>query len=161
MNSKAKILIPNKEWLITDNNQKIGSISKVKKGYEFLRNGDRVIFKNLNEVQQKIGSIFFEESIKKIKDTGVKTYSIYDYPCKSKPFAPVYDIKKRLPIFITYAKSKSQFCAGYYVVFRKKGWVASFCPKLITLERYPYYGPFKTEEKMLETLNRINKNETT
>lgn len=156
MNSTAKTLIPNKEWLVTSNDQKIGSLSKIKKGYAFHKNGQSVTFKSLSEIQKDVGTIFFEESIKKIKDNSPKSYYIYDYPCKSKPFSPVYDLKKRLPIYITYPKSKSQHCAGYYAVYRKKSWVANYCPKLITLERYPYYGPFKTEEKMLEVLKRAN-----
>jgi hypothetical protein len=49
------------------------------------------------------------------------------------------------------------YCAGYYVIQFRKGWVKSFCPKLITLERYPYKGPFKTEEEMKTTLSQLSK----
>ena len=161
MNSTAKILIPNKEWLVTENKKKIGSISKEKKGYSFHRNGDCINFKNLNEVQAQLNITFFEESIKKIKDLSPKSYSIYDYPCKTKPFNPMYDLRKRLPIYISNPRSKSQHCAGYYLIHRKRGWVPSFCPKSIILDRYPFYGPFKTKDQMAEHLQNTNKNETT
>jgi hypothetical protein len=35
-----------------------------------------------------------------------------------------------------------------------KGWVKSFCPKLITVERYETKGPFKTEIEMRQELSR-------
>lgn len=159
MNSTAKVLVPNKEWLVQDNQKKIGSISKAKKGYVFLRNGKQVPFKDLAEINSQFGIAIFEESVKKNKPEKVDTkeYSIYDYPCGSKPFEPVYNVQKKLPLFAKSDKSKSQYCAGHYVIKFRKGWVKSFCPKLITLERYPFHGPFKTEAEMKLALNNINK----
>jgi len=159
MNSTAKVLIPNKEWLVRDEASKIGSISKAKKGYTFLKNGKQISFKDLAEVKAQFGIEVFEESIKKIKKDAAesKNYSIYDFPCSSKPFEPVYSVKQKLPLYAKSAKSKSQYCAGYYVIKFRKGWVKSFCPKLITLERYPFHGPFKSEAEMKAMLNTINK----
>jgi hypothetical protein len=157
--STAKILIPNKEWLITDNHKKVGSISKEKKGYSFLRRGQSVAFKSLAEIKEKLGIALFEESVKKIRPQQVENLVIYDFPCSNKPYEPMYDVKKKLPLFAKSSKSKSQYCAGYYIIKFRKGWVKSFCPKLITLERYPYYGPFKTENDMKSQLNKINKHE--
>jgi hypothetical protein len=82
---------------------------------------------------------------------------VYEYPCGSKPHNPVYNIKKKLPIYAKSNKSKSLYCAGHYVIQFRKGWVKSFCPKLITLERYPFKGPFKTEEEMKTVLSQLSK----
>jgi hypothetical protein len=49
------------------------------------------------------------------------------------------------------------YCAGYYIIRFDKGWVKSHCPKLITLERYPYNGPFKSELEMRSELSRVNR----
>jgi len=160
MNSTAKVLVPNKEWLVTDNNQKIGAITKNKKGYIFTRKGKAIGFKNLNDLKSQLGIELFEEGIKKITaDPDNKNYAIYDFPCSSKPYEPVYSVKEKLPLFAKSAKSKSRYCAGYYTIKFRKGWVKSFCPKLITLQRYAYYGPFKTETEMKVTLNNVNKYE--
>ena len=48
----------------------------------------------------------------------------------------MYDVKRKLPLFTKSKKSKSLYCAGYYIIQFEKGWVKSFCPKLITIERY-------------------------
>jgi hypothetical protein len=48
------------------------------------------------------------------------------------------------------------------VIKFRKGWVKSFCPKLITLERYPFHGPFKSESEMKQMLTVLGRkdNET-
>jgi len=157
MNFISKVLIPNKEWIIEDHGQKIGSVAKLKKGYEFFRRGQRINFKDLKELTDEFGVTLTEgkKTTKfEIEPTG---YKIYEFPCSSKPYEAVYNVKKKLPLFAKSAKSKSQYCAGYYVIKFRKGWVKSFCPKLITLERYPFHGPYKTEIEMKAMLNTVNK----
>ena len=156
MISTTKVLVPNKEWLVKDGRFKIGSISKQKKGYTFNRNGQSIPFADLDEIKSQFGIIKLDEPIKKSTDT-ITNKSIYDYPCSSRPYEPVYSVKDKLPLFAKSSKSKSQYCSGYYVIKFRKGWVKSFCPKLITLERYPYHGPFKTEQEMKSMLNTVNK----
>jgi hypothetical protein len=159
MNSTAKTLIPEKEWLVKNGEEKIGSIAKSKKGYMFLKNGKALNVKDLNEINSRFGISIFEESLKRVKQESSEFngYSIYDFPCSARPCDPIYNVKKKLPLFSKSSKSKSKYCAGYYVIKFKKGWVKSFCPKLITLERYPYQGPFKTESEMKTALNTVNK----
>lgn len=155
MNAVSKVVIPNKEWIIKDENQKLGTIAKGKKGYSFYRKGQRFEFKNLDEIKKEIDFPSLEDAKKTTVEEIVN--SIYGYPCSSRPFEPVYNVKKKLPLFAKSSKSKSQYCAGYYVIKFRKGWVKSFCPKLITLERYPFHGPYKTEIEMRSILNVVNK----
>lgn len=159
MNNTVKVLVPNKEWLIRDGGDKVGGVSKDKKGYAFYKKGNKVSFKSLTEINTAFGVALSEENVKKIKEeiAESKNYAIYDFPCSSKPYGPVYNVKKKLPLFAKSDKSKSQYCAGYYVIKFRKGWVKSFCPKLITLDRYPFYGPFKAEYEMKTMLNTVNK----
>lgn len=156
MKITSTILIPNKEWIIKENDSKIGSIEKVKKGYVFLKKGQKFNLKSITDFELDVQ----DTKSKNKSSSEFKNYHIYDFPCSSKPFEPLYNLKKKLPIFAKSDKSKSQYCAGYYIIQFKKGWVKSFCPKLITLERYPYQGPFKTEQEMRSALHDINKTET-
>jgi hypothetical protein len=158
MTTNAKVLVPDQEWLIKNGSEKIGSISKLKKGYVVLHHGQAIPFKNLAEIKTAIGIAFFEETIKKAKRELKEpvNYTIYDYPCKSKPYEPLYNVQKKLPLYTKRAKSKSQHCAGHYLIKFRKGWVKSFCPKLITLERYPFQGPVKTEEELKSLLKAAN-----
>jgi hypothetical protein len=158
MNATAKTIIPNKSWILENDGIKVGTLNKEKKGFSFYRKGIKVNIGDINEVNNEFGVPIFEEGIKRSKIPQVTTNnSIYDYPCSSKPFNPVYNIKKKLPIYAKSSKSKSLYCAGYYIIKFRKGWVKSFCPKLITLERYQYQGPFKTETEMRSSLNAMSR----
>jgi hypothetical protein len=149
----SKVLIPNKEWIIEGNGKKIGSISKNKKGYIFLHKGKIINIKSFKDIVETLDTPIIKHKF----EIEPLNYTIYNYPCSSKPFEPVYNVKKKLPLYAKSSKSKSQYCAGYYVIQFRKGWVKSFCPKLITLERYPFHGPYKTEQEMKNVLNTINK----
>lgn len=155
----AKTLVPNKTWLLEEQGKKVGTLNKEKRGYSFFQKGKRIVFTDLPAVKKKFGFDVIKESINYTKSSNTEIKSIYDFPCNSRPFNPVYNIKKKLPIYAKSSKSKSLYCAGYYVIKFRKGWVKSLCPKLITLERYPYKGPFKTENDMKNVLNTLNKHE--
>lgn len=156
MKARAKTLIPGKEWLLHDDNSKIGTISKCKKGYQFLQKGNIVPFKDFSKIKSYLEITFLDDRSNN-QDTKSKEFSIYDFPCSDKPYYPLYSIKERLPLFTKTEKSKSVFCAGYYVIKFRKGWVKSFCPKLITLQRYPYAGPFKSESDLQRYMNEGTK----
>lgn len=158
MTTIAKVLIPNKSWLLEDDGHKIGTVIKQRSSYYILKNGQEIPIGNVKDVQEKLGITFAE--IPAVKKSNISIdYSVYDFPCNSKPYGAVYNIKRKLPIYAKSTKSKSQYCAGYYVIKFRKGWVKSFCPKLITLDRYPFHGPFKTEQEMKNMLTGINKKE--
>ena len=160
MNAVAKVLVPNKVWIVEDGGQKVGTLNKEKKGFSFYRKGQKLDIHNKDEITNKFGSAITAEVEKKIipvKRTVEEPYNVYEFPCGSRPHNPVYNIKKKLPIYSKSSKSKSLYCAGYYVIQFRKGWVKSFCPKLITLERYPFKGPFKTEEEMKNMLSIMSK----
>lgn len=156
MTTIAKVIIPNKSWLLEDNGLKIGTLNKQRSSYYILKNGEEVPIGNANDVKEKLGIIFNNTLETK---PSLKEHSVYDFPCNSKPYGAVYNIRRKLPIYAKSTKSKSQYCAGYYAIKFRKGWVKSYCPKLITLDRYPFYGPFKTELEMKNMLSIINKKE--
>jgi uncharacterized protein (DUF952 family) len=149
----AKPLIPNKEWIVENNGQKLGTLSKEKKGYVFLSKGIKVQFNDLQQFEKEMDLVLEPVTAKKIS----KTKDVYGYETKTIPHNPLYDVKRKLPIYTKSAKSISKHCAGHYIIRFPKGWVKSHCPKLITLERYPYRGPFHTEQESREELSKAHR----
>ena len=147
----AKQLIPNKSWIVENGKEKVATLNKSKKGYTLLSRGRKYEAHDLSELKERFGITISTEILK--DETPLIEKEIYGYPVKSKPYNPVWNVPKRLPIYAKSAKSKSLYCAGYYVINFPKIWGKAFCPKLITLERYPYYGPFKTELEAKTILN--------
>lgn len=161
MTAIAKNLIPNREWLVKIDEQKVGSISKKKKEVLFLKNGKTLKFSSISEIKKTLNLEFDESAFKIGPHKNTIELSVHGYPCGCEPHDPVFNLKKRLPLYTKNSKSKCRFCAGYYLVKHKSQWNKEFCPKLIILERNPYYGPFKTESEARAYLNYLNFNETT
>jgi hypothetical protein len=45
-------------------------------------------------------------------------------------------------VYTKTTKSRSYYCAGHYLIKLKDEWESYFCPKMITVNRYPTQGPF-------------------
>lgn len=145
MNSIAKPLIPNQTWIVENNGKKLGTLNKEKSGYVFLSHGTKIEFHDLNEAKQLM-NLDVEPVVAVKKQT--KSSEVYGFSTKTTAHNPLYDVQRKLPIYTKSLKSTSRHCAGHYVIKFPKGWVRSFCPKLITLERYPFKGPFHTDAEV-------------
>jgi hypothetical protein len=75
------------------------------------------------------------------------TYQVQGYPSGSRVYNPIWNVQHRLPLFTKNNKSRSWYAAGWYQVKQRRTWSIVQSPKLITLERYPYQGPFHTREE--------------
>jgi hypothetical protein len=153
MSLLAKAIVKNKCWIVEDSGIKVGTILANPQGVVYQHDQKREQFVNLKVLSDKYNIV-----VDKTKPTKVikESHVVYDYPCDYNAQNILWDVRHRLPIFTKGTKSKSFFCAGYYTVQFNNGWVKSYCPKLITLNRYPYKGPFKTQEEMQESLRIAN-----
>ena len=53
--------------------------------------------------------------------------------------------------------NKVYYAAGYYCINFEKGWKQANGPKLATLLKYGFTGPYKTEMEMRQQLRFLNK----
>ena len=155
MNVKAKELLKGKFWIVEDNGEKVGTISASEDQYVYSCHSGPKFFKNIKQFKKIVGTDVTWSSVTKVETN--KEYEVNNYPTSCEPFNSIFDVKKTLPLFTKSEKSKSLYCAGYYIIKFDKGWVKSFCPKLITIERYEFKGPFKTDFEMKQELSRANK----
>ena len=152
----AKQLVPNKFWIVQDKGRKVGTLQKDTNCYYFVTKSDKVRFENEDHLRSTFGDDFFEEVYNKnTKQSKIK--EVTGFPTSTFAYNPLYDVKQGLPLFSKSRKSKSLYCAGYYCIKFQKGWVKSFCPKLITLQRYRFKGPFTTEMEMKQVLSYVSK----
>ena len=154
---KAKPVLKDRFWIVEQDDQRIGTLSWNDDRYIFSSKQETCFFDNKRQIKKKFGAdvVWSDQEIK--TDNNDKTFSVHGYPTSVSPFNTMYDVKRKLPLFTKSDKSKSAYCAGYYIIHFDKGWVKSFCPKLITVERYNYKGPFKTELEMRQELSNANR----
>ena len=156
----AKPILENRFWILESNGQKIGTICKKEdRRYMFSCEQGTRLYDNQSQLEESFSGDWFwgtTLSAPEIEEENTDN-DVYDYPSKFKPFNMVFDVKRKLPLFNKSKKSKSLYCAGYYIIKFEKGWVRSYCPKLLTLERYPFKGPFRTILEMKTELANANK----
>jgi len=152
MSLLAKSIVKNKCWVVEDNGNKIGTILANQKGVVYTHDETKEQFSSFKLLSDRY-NIVVEKNRSKVKQEVIE---VYGYPCSHNAQNILWDVPKKLPVFTKGRKSKSFFCAGYYIVKFNNGWVKSYCPKLITLNRYPYAGPYKTQQEMLENLRIAN-----
>lgn len=154
---QAKPIIENKFWIVEQDGEKIATLRKIEDEKFVLSNVTGIkIYDNKESLTKQFGKDFFVVKILKESDDSLPT-EVHGYPCSVIPHNSMFDVQRKLPLFTKSSDSKSLYCSGYYVIRFDKGWVKSFCPKLITLQRYEYKGPFKTELEMKQVLTNVSK----
>ena len=157
MTIKAKPVLKDKFWIVENNDERIGTLSWNDDRYMFSSRVETCFFDNKRQMKKKFGSdIVWTEPDQKL-EPAEENFLVYGYPTSVNPYNTMYDVKRKLPLFTKSEKSKSAYCAGYYIIKFDKGWVKSLCPKLITVERYEFKGPFKNELEMRQELSRANR----
>jgi len=164
MTVNAKTLIKDKFWIIEENGEKLGTLQKQESnGWIFLsKKNNKEIFHTQENLRERFGiDITNVEPTQNTEQTENVDLVVHGYPVSQKPYNPMFDVQKQLPIYSKTPKSKSLFCAGYYIICFEKGWRKAYCPKLITLQRYPFKGPMKTKLEMQQVLNNAIKEQNT
>ena len=159
----AKTLVQDKFWIIEENGQKLGTLQKEDtNGWIFLsRQQEKEIFHTQDSLYEKFGQGIFANDIQVPDVVEPTEWAVHGYPVNQPSYNPVFDVQKQLPMYTKTPKSKSQFCAGYYIIEFEKGWRKAYCPKVITLQRYAYRGPIKSKIEMQQILNNAIKEQTT
>jgi len=150
----AKPVIKNKFWIVEQSGNKIATIQAVDEngGYVYVHDNEREHFPSIKLISKKYNIEFVKAS----KPAKVVEQDVYGFPVNSSAYNQVLDVQRYLPIYTKSAKSKSFFCAGHYLIKFNSHWTRQLCPKLITLNRYEYQGPFKTQERADLALKEIH-----
>lgn len=156
MTIKGKSIVAGKFWIVEEDGERIGTLSKQEdKTYMYCCNTHTKFYESEKQLSKEI-AIEWETTISDANKEKVADKEVHGFPTSCAPHNSMYDVKKKLPLFTKSKKSKSLYCAGYYIIKFDKGWVRSFCPKMVTCENYVSKGPFKTELEMRSELSKAN-----
>ena len=135
MTVRAKTLVKDKFWIVEQYGQKLGTLQKQSdNGWIFLSKQDqRQVFHTEESLFTKFGFNIFEEGKTPTveEEIQVDNFDVQGFPCSQHPYNPMFDVQKQLPVYTKTPKSKSQFCAGYYIICFEKGWRKAYCLSLI------------------------------
>jgi hypothetical protein len=136
-------VVENQYWILKKDNRKIGQLEVNEHGNCTIKIHDSVVsYKTIKMAREAIGIEFEPPETA----TPVPSNTVYGHEVEGDVFSPLWDVKHKLPLFTREDRSKSWFAAGWYRVKQHRKWKVVQHPKLITLERYAYQGPFHTRE---------------
>lgn len=151
---KAKSIVDNKFWILeSEDGAKVGTIKIVSDKINVIIEGREHNFKNMDEAIDELDLTFIKKVAELKEDP---SNEVYDFPTSTQPHNALWNVQMKLPIYTKTDRSNSYHCAGYYIIRFSTGWVKSYCPKLLTLQRYTFKGPFKTRIEMMEQLRLAN-----
>lgn len=137
----AQEVVQNKFWIVLAHGSKVGTLRATSDGdYEFFdqRTYDRIRIAELSE-------LFDLKTADRDHDVTVVNKTIRGYPTGfPNPIEVEHPV---LPVFKKSQTGKSLTAAGYYII-KFRDWLPSFAPKLATLDKYLYKGPYLTEWEM-------------
>ena len=141
----AKPVVDKQFWILQENNQKVGNIEACAGGYQVKINNQIAQYKTI-KLAARNANIIFEPAIK-ITRPKAQVDHVHGYPVAGRVCNPMWDVSQHLPVYTKTNKSKSWFSAGWYNVRKGRHWRTVLAPKLIVLQRYPYQGPYYSEQQ--------------
>ena len=141
----AKPIVKDQFYILTQDDKKVGNIEATGDGFAVRINNKVMPFKTMAMIRKQVDIEFPAVGNKPNREPA--SYQVQGYPSGSKVYNPIWNVQHRLPLFTKNNKSRSWYAAGWYQVKQRRTWAIVQSPKLITLERYPYQGPFYTKEE--------------
>jgi hypothetical protein len=162
MSTKLKTITPNSWLVITDNGDRIGLLTSINEKYTLMVKDVKRKFSSKEAVNTFFQEdVFSEENkVEDIKITEGTGYFINGYSVPWNNPYPVLISGYDLPLYTKKEHSELVFSAGYYCLGFPKMWQPAYSPKLETLKKYKYFGPYKTEEEMKQKLSKLRRQKT-
>lgn len=145
-------------WIVNQGEQHVGILNKdIQNHFTFISGKERIDFDSETDVKQHFGNVALFTDLDD-RDTVVpnsyyvKGYEV-DYP---EPYL-VEDPECDLPLYTKLEGSDVVYAAGYYCIRFNKGWKYGRGPKLATLKKYGYEGPYHTELEARQRMKSLNR----
>jgi len=157
--------ITEKSWLVLtdDGLQRIALLSEQKDKLVLIAKGAKTPFKNREEVNKFFNEDIFNNLIESAEEEEEVEYFInghpvdFDHPFEVKADADIVNEHPEIPLYTKTEKSTVYYAAGYYCLGFPAGWMPAYCPKLSTINKYEYKGPFKSDKEMKSILTKLRR----
>ena len=116
MTLKAKPVLKDRFWIVENNQERIGTLSWNDDRYMFSSKIETCFFDNTKQIKKKFGTELIWTDVTDTPQPTQDTFFVHKFPTSVAPYNTMYDVKRKLPLFTKSEKSKSAYCAGYYII---------------------------------------------
>lgn len=163
MDTKSKLLrVTDRSWIVKQGDKPAGILNlDVQDHYVFIGDSSRTVrFNSDQEVTQHFGNIKLFEDQETISTEANKRFYVMGFEVDVDEPVIIDEDDPRavdgLPLFAKTAGSDVLYAAGYYAVNFARGWTHAHNPKLSTLQKYGYSGPFRNRDDMKREIKKLN-----
>lgn len=148
-------------WIVLteDGIDRVGLLSEMQDRLVLIGGGSKKQFSTRQDVSNFFKTDVFKNLIEEEVTTNGVEYYIkgfkVDFPTPVEVNGA--EVGSTLPLYAKSETSKIYFAAGYYTLKFPRGWQPANCPKYVTLQKYSYEGPFKTEQEMKSRLTELRR----
>lgn len=137
----AKPIVKDQLWVLVDGERKIGNVEADSTGYRVKIGDNTRHYADTSSIERT-----FQVTFDRPRRTGkIQDLSFARWPVPGITYNNFFDVQRKLHVFTKTESSSCYHCAGYFKINMNGEWVTEFCPKYIFVQRYPYHGPFMTE----------------
>ncbi len=125
----AKEILKDKFWIVESEGEKVATLSIGDDSqllYSSNTTGTR-FYKNIKALTKNLNADITWSPIEPV-ESKPKAFEIYGFSTSCAPYNPMFDVKQRLALFTKSKKSKSLYCAGYFIIRFDKGLDKEFLP---------------------------------
>jgi len=149
--------ITDHSWLLLTDDEvtKVGLLSENAGKITLIASSEKTTFDTRDQVNEFFKEDVFSKQVER-EDTK-KEYTVNGYSVNvTEPHEPDdYADLPNLPLYSKSKKSEVLHSAGYYCIKFPGGWSRRYCPKLSTLAKYTWHGPFYTAMETKATLSTL------
>lgn len=139
-------------WLVLNDGVKVAAVHKSEDGFILAKDGNVHNLGSARNVRKQLGVKDWEPG-EFVESSSIRA-DLDGYPVDLETyFNAAIEVQRRLPVYTSEPNSKCYFAAGWYRIRVKGRDRVTFCPKLLTLNRNQFWGPFHTESEA-ENLNQ-------
>lgn len=144
MNLIAKPIVKNELWVVTNGQDKVGNVKYTGQCYSVTLGNRQCNFDTRQSINKLVAIEFQRPSA---RAQGYRPpYAVW--PTTGRTYNNMFDVKRRLHVYTKTKRSKCYYVAGWFGLLINDEWQKVFCPKYIFIQRYPYQGPFNTEQEL-------------
>lgn len=148
-------IVKNKFWILEEAGVKCGIIRMLTEGTYSITQDEITKNVSLDELRSIYGNnILAAESKPVTMATNKSDEKLNNYPCKHIPFKhETMEIKDtQIDTYTKNSTSRVRYAAGYFGLHFTGVWRKAYSPKIDTLNKYRFVGPFKTPDETDATI---------
>ena len=150
-----KPVVDGQFWIVKNSvGEKIGTVQRAGNHVRVFVDD---VTSEFDSIDAAIAAHSFEIEMPGQETISSKEWDVNGFPARTEPFNATYDAKLKVHMYTKKPESNSFYAAGFFVIENNSQLSQNLCPRLSTLKKNVWRGPFNNRVEMMEVLRKWSK----